>query len=246
MFKSRTLFIVGAGASEEFGLPVGAMLAATISKKLNILYDESGVKIKTGDAELWEQIHYTYQKELREYQGAAWLIRDGILFSSSIDDFLDVHNQNKRAVHVGKTAIIKSILEAERSSKLFYDNSSRSTKMNVSKLEGTWLIKFVRMLGRGIPLEKAETIFENVAFVVFNYDRCIEYFLFVALQQLYNIDQPRAAKLLQGLCIIHPYGSVASLPHESNDGISFGGAADRLVAPYLTLSDQVSCWCSSC
>jgi hypothetical protein len=95
------------------------------------------------------------------------------------------------------------------------------------------------MLGRGISLENVETIFDNVAFIVFNYDRCIEHFLFVALQQLYAIDHTMAANLLSKLCIIHPYGVVAELPFKTRDGISFGGPADGYDAPYLTLSNRI-------
>jgi hypothetical protein len=39
MFKRRTLFIVGAGASCEFDLPPGPGLAKTISEKVNIASD---------------------------------------------------------------------------------------------------------------------------------------------------------------------------------------------------------------
>jgi hypothetical protein len=38
MFKSKTVFIVGAGASQEAGLPTGAQLKDAIAKKLNITY----------------------------------------------------------------------------------------------------------------------------------------------------------------------------------------------------------------
>jgi hypothetical protein len=154
---------------------------------------------------------------------AAWLIRDGVLLSSSIDDFLDIHHQNERVVHIGKAAIVKSILEAERASKLYYDRSNIYNKMNLSMAEGTWLIKFVRMLGRGIPVDTVETLFDNVAFIVFNYDRCIEHFLFIALKQLFNLDDRRASNIMTRLTIVHPYGMVAPAEYLDYDGIPFGG-----------------------
>ena len=111
--------------------------------------------------------------------------------------------------------------------------------MDLAALEGTWFIKFVRMLGRGIPLEKVETIFDDVAFIVFNYDRCIEHFLYVAIQQLYAIDHNKTAKVLSKLCIIHPYGVVAELPFKASDGVAFGGLGENYEAPYLTLSNRI-------
>ena len=51
-------------------------------------------------------------------------------------------------------------------------------------------------------------IFDNVAFIVFNYDRCIEYFLFHALQRAYNISDSEAWSILDDLTVIHPYGDI--------------------------------------
>ena len=239
MFKSRTLFIVGAGASAEVGLPIGSQLAGTISKKLDIQYDDFGQRLISGDVRIFEQFVGAFRNEVNEYQKACWLIRDGIRLSNSIDDFLDVHSQIDRVKRVGKTAIVRAILEAERSSKLFYDTSRRDRRIDLATLEGTWFIKFVRMLGRGVPLEKIDTIFDNVAFIVFNHDRCIEHFLFLAIQQLYAIDGRTAAKLLSKLCIIHPYGVVAELPFTSGEGVAYGGPGEHHDAPYLGLSDRI-------
>ena len=121
MFKQKTVFVVGAGASAEYKLPVGSELAGIISKKLDVNYDRYAQEPKSGDIELWQQLHYAHQDDVDKYQQAALLIRDGVLLSSSIDDFLDVHNENERAIHVGKATIVRSILEAERRSSLFYD-----------------------------------------------------------------------------------------------------------------------------
>ena len=78
MFKTRTLFVVGAGASAEVNFPVGNQLAQTIGKKLNILYDDFGSRIIAGDSDLFLQVTHACQLEIREYQQAAWRIRDGI------------------------------------------------------------------------------------------------------------------------------------------------------------------------
>ena len=41
MFNRQTLFIVGAGASAEVGMPVGGQLATSIAEKLDIRFDGS-------------------------------------------------------------------------------------------------------------------------------------------------------------------------------------------------------------
>jgi hypothetical protein len=60
MFKRRTLFIVGAGASNEFGLPLGSKLAAAIREKLDVSFDSMGFQLGGGDRELWGQVHRAF------------------------------------------------------------------------------------------------------------------------------------------------------------------------------------------
>lgn len=218
MFKRRTLFVVGAGASAEVEFPVGGQLARIISSKLNIQTDHGQVT-STGDPELFQQIHRTFQPEINDYIKAALLIRDGVRLSGSIDDFLDIHNTDLRVQRVGKAAIVRAILQAEKSSKLYVDQSNIYNKLDYSRIDDTWYMKFIRLLGRANSLANAATIFDNIAFIVFNYDSCIEHFLINALQQLYGISREDAAKTINRLTIIHPYGMVGLL----DSGVPFGG-----------------------
>src|SRR6185295_10588589 len=63
--------------------------------------------------------------------------------------------------------------------------------------------------------------FLNVAFIVFNYDRCLEHFLEYALFGLYGIPRRDAASLVRKLTIIHPYGTIGDL-----QALPFGGTKD--------------------
>jgi hypothetical protein len=226
MFKRRTLFILGAGSSAEVGLPIGAGLAAAIRKKMDIQFEDGFKPIGDGDLALFGQITAPRRQELNAYQMAAWRIRDGIAFAQSIDDFLDQHRTNAYLKQYGKAAIVKTILEAERSSKLYFD-AFKDEAFDPIRLGDTWLMKFMHMLGRGIPTEDVRQIFDNVAFIVFNYDRCLEYFLTNALQKTYGIRAEMAEGIVADLRIIHPYGSVGEAP--------FG--FDR--ADYFRLGDDI-------
>lgn len=97
----------------------------------------------------------------------------------------------------------------------------------------------MRMLGRGVPLDQVDKVFSNVAFIVFNYDRCIEHFLFHALQYLYAIKAQRAAELMRSLTIIHPYGTIGDLPFMGSSQITFGGEGERLSEAYFALSARI-------
>jgi hypothetical protein len=208
VFKRRTVFIVGAGASAEFGLPVGGGLAQKIARMMDIRFEYGTKPIGEGDMQLYTQLTNGMRDHVREFQQAALLIRDGIQLARSIDDFLDMHRSSQFVVTYGKVAIVKAILEAENSSTLHFDRFKNET-FDTSKVADTWLVKFMQMLGPGIPFENIQSIFSNVSFVVFNYDRCIEFFLLHALQRLYGISEEDAKKTIATLTIIHPYGVIA-------------------------------------
>ena len=140
---------------------------------------------------------------------------------------------------MGKIAIVKSILEREHRSNLYVDKATIYNTMKVGDFEDTWLIKFVRMLGRGVPKEAVSNIFNNVAFICFNYARCIEQILYHALRQLYSINSRRAGEILQKLDIIHPYGMVGDLRTDVQTGVAFGGDPHRLSEDYSGLSDRI-------
>jgi hypothetical protein len=171
MLRNETVFIVGAGASKEFGFPIGTELAIRISEKLNVLFDEWGQRIIAGDAQLFQNV--SRGRDARATQRAAWLIRDGIILASSIDDFLDIHRHDEEVIRYGKAAIAKCILEAERGSKLFFEHSRSQTSINFKNVADTWLVKLMRLLGRNLPKADRRKIFEKCTFVVFNYDRAV-------------------------------------------------------------------------
>ena len=108
MLKKNTVFVIGAGASKEFGLPVGTELAIAISDKLNIRFDDFQQKLVSGDLDLFRNV--SNSRDAGVTQQAAWLIRDGIILANSIDDFLDVHRHDEEVVRYGKAAIVKCIL----------------------------------------------------------------------------------------------------------------------------------------
>jgi hypothetical protein len=235
MFNQQTVFVLGAGSSEEAGFPLGKDLAQKIGRKMDIKFEHGFKPLGDGDFELYGQIVQNRQQERQQFQQAGWLIRDGIGLAQSIDDFLDQHRTNIFANHYGKAAIIKTILETEHSSKLYF-NPFDGGQFNIAKFADTWFVKFMYMLGRGIPKEDVKTIFDRVSFIVFNYDRCVEFFLLHALQQLYRISDAEAKSIISTLRIIHPYGTVPP-------NISFGHTnvnCAQLISSIKTYTEQIA------
>jgi len=209
--KRKTVFVLGAGASAEFGLPVGSELQQTISSLLDIRFSEGRHKI-SGDDDILNVCRQLSDRDVNLFLHAGWLIRDGIRLSDSIDNFMDKHAQNERVQMLGKLAIAKAICDAERRSTLFVDANSSSNKLELSRLEDTWLMKLFRHLQRDVGYSRVERIFENTSFIVFNYDRCLEQFLVWALVLSYGIPWASAAEIVGSAEIYHPYGSLGSLP----------------------------------
>lgn len=211
MFKRQTLFIVGAGASAEVDFPIGTQLALTIRAKMDIRFEHGFKPIGTGDHDLYSLIKQSRPREGDQFQKAAWRIREGIVFAQSIDDFLDQHRTDQYVNLYGKAAIVQAVIEAERNSSLFFNRYEGVETFDAERLTDTWFTKFMYMLCRGIPREQVTKVFDKVAFIVFNYDRCIEHFLIHALQRAYSIRIEDAAALVDRLHIVHPYGSVGDL-----------------------------------
>ncbi len=225
MFESDTLFVVGAGASAEIGLPVGAALLEAIAEKLKISF-QGGFRQTSGDPDIAEVIRL-YARRRNEnqnlYYQKARMIDGAVPIAPSIDNFLDAHKKDEHLQFCGKLGIVASILEAERKSKLFVDEVNGGHD-DLSRLNGSWYTLFMKILVERVDLDEIESVFDNVSFITFNYDRCIQRFLHVALQKYYGIDSGRAANLISKLEIIHPYGSIGRLPFEGGSSVVPYGA----------------------
>jgi hypothetical protein len=232
--SSRAITLLQLGQKKgHTPLGLGEKLAAEIGKKMDVRFDFSGRHVGGGDLQLYQQLTYQRETDAREIQFGGWRIRDGIPLSQSIDDFLDLHRDDSFVNLVGKAAIVKTILEAERRSKLALVEQADGQQFKPEKLTNTWLLKFMHMLSRGIAKADVRQIFNNVAFIIFNYDRCVEHFLYNALQKLYGINEKDAADILADCTIIHPYGLVG--PYLPIGRVPFGAGSTN----YRELSKQI-------
>ena len=211
MFKTRTLFIVGAGASFEAGLPLGRGLADKISGELGFTFDLD--RILAGNKDIFAALRLHSKQTETSLEGlcqAAGKIRKGVLRVPSIDTFLDTHTDDEDVQLCGKVAIAHQILEAER--------AGFNTFKRHEQLRKSWYAPLAEMKLTGYSVPNKRQCFQNVSFIVFNYDRCIEHFLWSVIQDVYSITEEEAAVLMGTLPIVHPYGKVGHLPWELLDG----------------------------
>jgi hypothetical protein len=127
-----------------------------------------------------------------------------------------------------KLAIVHTILHYEKHSAIFIDETKSPQDFHGRpKVMTSWFAGLMFLLTEGIRKNvDLDGIFDSVAFVNFNYDRCLEQFLWLALQQLYLITEDKAGELVKGLTIIHPYGVVGRLRWQGGLRIPFGHKLD--------------------
>jgi hypothetical protein len=227
MFSVPTVFVVGAGAGVDVDMPTGEMLCNEIAKKVNLAF-ESGTKKISGDDRALDAIRRISKEQQidgNRLMAAGRQISKGIHLSGSIDSYIHTHKDDELIKIVGKLGIVQTILEYEKKSKLFVNSTKHPFVFrDETGVMKSWFRNFMILLQEGIIAKhNLDSIFKNVMIINFNYDRCVEQFLYRAFQSLFGIDGSRAAELIGKLRIYHPYGMVAPLPWQPSGGVEFGG-----------------------
>lgn len=247
MFSPKTVFVVGAGASCEIGLPIGNALRDRIIEMTyfdrNSGFSNRNFEIAVhrkceSNQSLWQHVHTALQQ-----------LRLGLVNVASIDTYLDIHRGNEAMIAVGKMAIVIAILEAERNSAFFSKfKLPTQTRDDIvfsfggnEKYDASWYVHFGRLLTQNVTLENVDSIFDNVSFITFNYDRCIETFAFEWLKQTFGLPENRAVEIASKLEVLHVYGSVGSPPWKGGDvpfGLDYGADFPALAEGIKTFTES--------
>jgi hypothetical protein len=134
MLRSRTVFVVGAGGSYEWGMPVGDQLRTLISEALDIRFSDGFRRDGRGDREI-ENALRRLNNDINPYLHECWKIRDGIILGHSIDKFIDAHRDNDKVQRLGKSGIVKCILKAESESKLYFDSNPGNATIDFREIQ---------------------------------------------------------------------------------------------------------------
>ena len=106
---------------------------------------------------------------------------------------------------------------------MHFNTADIDPDINYHALKNTWYIPFFRLLTENCGQNNLKERFNSIALIIFNYDRCLEHFLYQALKKYYRVSEIEAAELVKSICIYHPYGSVGPLPWSGVDGsMEFG------------------------
>ncbi|WGR70202.1 MULTISPECIES: hypothetical protein [unclassified Bradyrhizobium] len=246
MFDKKTVFIIGAGAGVEINMPVGTQLSHTIADKTYIRHKDFGAELQTGDyavSNALKRITKARGLDYNAWRAEACAIREGIFETRSIDAYLNTHKENEAVKIAGKLAIVQSILEAEKDCDLFRDNGNWR---NNSKVASSWFPELFYIMQDGVGrADDIRKIFSSLTFITFNYDRCLEHYLYHTIMGLYRLDEREAAEIMASLEIFRPYGQVGSLNWEQKGRtkVAFGGSDYReieaLAEEIKTFNEQI-------
>ncbi|NTA82591.1 hypothetical protein G6L13_19020 [Agrobacterium tumefaciens] len=213
MFKDNTVFVIGAGASAEFGLPVGWQLLKTIKDNCHFELD-MWRQLKDGPTAIFRHYERVFGREtedgLQQFLlrlKACEQIKLGIDSADSIDEYIYRYSGNPIISEVGKLQIAYAISLAEKNSTL-----ARGFVDYPPSLDETWIWSFTKALINGIRADDVNQIGQNITIICFNYDRCIEHYLEHALARSFEDLTPKAAReIVSNINIIHPYGWLGDL-----------------------------------
>jgi hypothetical protein len=222
-------FIVGAGASTEFGLPTGKRLLEIISQMANMNFNgvtstyaiDNDLKIfLEGLAGKDNHLGSSEHRFMTLNDEAVWLSKVALM-APSIDNLLHSHKDNPIIEQIGKSFICKAIMHAESNS--FLANilrpsgySSHFELMQVVNgerqyISDKWIGKLFSLLVEMRDFDAFLLILDRLNFICFNYDRCIEQAITSLAMRYYKLDSTQGQKVLDKLRVTHVYGSLGSL-----------------------------------
>lgn len=215
MIKTKTVFILGAGASAPYNFPTGDGLKDKICQHFINQYHKLPI-LDEKDAEIAEMMRNDRKQASKKFTSA---LRRAT--GQSIDLFLKLNTSH---FEIGKIAILINILSAENSSDI------RIKKKNWY----TYLFK--RMMIECWKQKRPELLLNNnVKFITFNYDRSLEHFFEESFINNFS-DLQNHVKLwdyVNKIPIHHVYGSVGKLPWQTlkneTEVVSYGNLDYRYV-----------------
>jgi hypothetical protein len=183
----KTVFVLGAGASQPFDYPVGATLFLQVVDYLDPGSNRDELCKLTG--------HQFNGEQLASFQQA--LFRSGL---RSVDAFLE---HRLEFLEIGKAIMARLLIRHEQPNNLWRTNNP-----------GNWMpYLFSRLMTTSFD----KFADNPVSFITFNYDRSLEYFLFESLKNTFRKEDNECAELLKKIPIIHLHGRLGFLPWEGKE-----------------------------
>ena len=187
MITKSTTLILGAGASKDFGFPLGHELLVEVCELLT----RGGYKDRLIQLQHQARTIEAFRHDLSQSG------------SPSVDAFLEHRTE---FIDLGKVAIAIAMLPHERESifplpaPLFAPQNNHWYKYLLNKLQTNF---------KDIENNK-------LSIVTFNYDRSLEHYLFESLKSRYGKNDEECAEKINKIRIVHVYGQLGLLPWQKD------------------------------
>ena len=190
--------MLGAGASQTYGLPLGYELMKEILDG-----------ISSEDNALFRRL-----RDLGNDTSDINSFHENLLYSDqpSVDAFLEHWD---KFVDMGKQAIATCLIPKE--------SESQFPHRSIQKGD-SWYQYLMGKLSVSSPDEFTKN---KLAIVTFNYDRSIEHYLFTTLKHRYDLQDKECADLVSKIPIIHVHGSLGNLPWQGYPSRPYGPRSSR-------------------
>ena len=211
MLVQPTIFVVGAGAGVDIGLPTDKSLMRSLEGFLMDLLDEGRQMRDVCKALDISQNEILALKKLR-YQ-----IVDSTLPWDHVDHYLANRSDLPLLERLGRFFISKYLLIAERRSKIW---SATEEDFPIEHMRHLWYHRLFQILVSTSHADRGR-IFENCTFLILNYDRSLEHALLNIFRIGLGLHGNQAEDLLRRATFLHPRGSLGLLPWQGGD-LTFG------------------------
>ncbi len=220
MIERNTVFILGAGAGKDVGMPLGDDLKQQVAELLDFGFGT------TAEEAVVDRNDIVYERRVfdsavhrvlvenrqdsnrhRQCDEAMKAIVKHMPAALSIDNFIHNYAGNEFIRVCAKLGIAICIMRGERKSALRKHFGDKPDAKSTAKVGTSWHNVLWRILSTGHQLSNIGNTFENTAFINFNYDRCLEFYLHNRLDGLsFGSDSKTIRPDLPP--ILHPYGTV--------------------------------------
>lgn len=189
MIDKPTTIVLGAGASMPYGFPSGEGLRKNICRSIGLR------------SFLPRSLHNLYgisPDETVEFIKA--FLYSGV---SSIDSFL---SKNSRYVKIGKLCIAVDLCTKEN-----FQNV-----VNIDNEDHWYQILWNELI---VGATTANDLLRNkISFVTFNYDRSLEYFIYLSIKNTFDTTDEEALRVLNEFKILHVYGELGKFHYKPQQG----------------------------
>ena len=188
MISRKTVLILGAGASQPYGFPLGRQLLNQICLQLS--------------PENRENDHHKVLRDLGHTPNDIETFRDALRFTdyNSVDEFLEY---DPNLMDIGKHAIASALIPYEDEKLLFPPHTKGD--------------HWYKLLADALDI-RSKSVYDNqVSVLTFNYDRSLEVYLFTVIHERSECSVTEAIEILQSIPIIHLYGDLGQFGCTNQD-----------------------------